>query len=678
MVYEEIRPLQDASLRGLASNRSNGRAVMRSTDGGVHWTDMTADTRTPHYEQMHPDQHALVFAPGNSDVAIVGSDGGVVRTDGTYDDASGSCATRDGVAGSATDAADCEQWLSRVPHEIVNMNAGLATLQFTSLSVDPRDALGDLLGGTQDNGTFAYSPPVAGQPRSWFESVNGDGAASGFDAADPAVRVHTFFTGLIDVNHRGADPHYWTFISQPLVDSGENASFYLPLQTDPVVSGTIFAGQQHVWRTKDDGGPQASLEAHCLGPGGVPTYDPQKTKCGNFEAIGPDLTSPALGSRTDDFDYVVFLRRAPSDARTLWVAGRRGRLFISHNADAPAAHVAFERIDSGQSPGRFPSGIAVDPADADHAFVSYSGYGQNTPSTPGHVYEVRFDPATGGATFTDRSYDLADQPITAIALDDMTGDLYGGTDNGVVRLPAGATKWEQAAAGFPPATTPGLTLASSGRALYAATYGRSAYRLALPPAARISGPASVAEGQTAVFDGRGSRVYGNAAPSYRWTLPDGSTASGPTVAWTAHGAGTRTVSLTVTEPGASGRSGTASRTVAVTPAPATGGATSGRGRVRLARRQVRLHGRVLRLVLTCPLTQPLGCSGRATASMRLGGRTVRLGSVRFTIRAGARKTISLRLRRSVVAALGRHSHAVTLRIAQRGQPETQLKLRMRR
>ena len=40
MTYEEIRPLQDLSLKGVAANRSNGRAVLRSTDGGMSWTDI--------------------------------------------------------------------------------------------------------------------------------------------------------------------------------------------------------------------------------------------------------------------------------------------------------------------------------------------------------------------------------------------------------------------------------------------------------------------------------------------------------------------------------------------------------------------------------------------------------------------------------------------------------------
>jgi hypothetical protein len=478
MVYEEIRPLQDQSLEGLAPNRSNGRSVMRSQDAGVHFTDMTADTETPHYEQMHPDQHAIVFDPQNTNIAFVGSDGGIVRTDGTFDDASSQCDTRDGVADSPVDLAECRQWLSKIPHRIVNMNAGLATLQFVDLSFDPRVAGGDLLGGTQDNGTFALS----GSPRSWFESVNGDGGPAGFDAADPNVRVHTFFVGLADVNHHGADPLRWTFMSQPVFDSGENVSFYTPLITDPRVSGTIFIGAQHIWRTKDNGGDQAQLEAHCAGPGGVPQYDGAIT-CGDFQPLGDDLTTGPATDRGGSF--IATIARAPGDTHTMWVSTRRGRLFVTHNVDAtdPAA-VTFTRIDTPTTPSRFISGIAVDPANPDHAFVSYSGYNAATPTTPGHVFDVSFDARRGRATFRDISADVGDQPITDVALDAPTGDLYAATDYGVLRRPDRARHWGQAAGGLPLASVPGLSIDTRGRLLYAATYGRSAFRLRLPAAAR--------------------------------------------------------------------------------------------------------------------------------------------------------------------------------------------------
>ena len=53
----------------------------------------------------------------------------------------------------------------------------------------------------------------------------------------------------------------------------------------------------------------------------------------------------------------------------------------------------------------------------------------------GHVFDVRFDPRTGRAHFRDISLGLADQPITDVAYDDGTGDLYAATDYGVLRLP---------------------------------------------------------------------------------------------------------------------------------------------------------------------------------------------------------------------------------------------------
>lgn len=71
------------------------------------------------------------------------------------------------------------------------------------------------------------------------------------------------------------------------------------------------------------------------------------------------------------------------------------------------------------------------------------------------MFEVRHNPVTGSATFTDRSYDLGDQPITGIAEFAATGDLYAATDFGVLRLPSGATHWETAGTSLPSARSTG-------------------------------------------------------------------------------------------------------------------------------------------------------------------------------------------------------------------------------
>ena len=96
------------------------------------------------------------------------------------------------------------------------------------------------------------------------------------------------------------------------------------------------------------------------------------------------------------------------------------------------------------------------------------------------MFEVVFNPAAATATWTDRSYDLSDLPVTDVARDDLTGDLYAATDFGVVRLPAGGTSWEVAGTGLPVVETPGLTIVSSARRLYAATHGMGMWYMNLP------------------------------------------------------------------------------------------------------------------------------------------------------------------------------------------------------
>jgi hypothetical protein len=50
----------------------------------------------------------------------------------------------------------------------------------------------------------------------------------------------------------------------------------------------------------------------------------------------------------------------------------------------------------------------------------------------------------------------------------------------VLRLPSGASHWENAGTGLPSVAVYGLTLSQSGHVLYAATHGRGAYALSLP------------------------------------------------------------------------------------------------------------------------------------------------------------------------------------------------------
>ena len=449
-----------------ANPPSNGRAIQRSTDAGVSFTDMTDDAQSPP-QGMHPDQHVIAFAPDNPGIAFIGSDGGLVRTSGDFVDASSTCARR-GLTGA--DLTDCQGWLKAVPAQIFSLNAGLATIQFQSLAVNPQHPKTDVIGGSQDNGTWAFTA----SPVNWLETVGGDGGQSLIDAGNPNIRMHTYFGPNMDVNFKGDDPTAWDFIADPLAASNEAASFYIPLIGDPSISGTMYVGLEHIWRTVDSGGPQAYLDQHC----NEQTGD-FKSPCGDWVTLGSAALTGTTYGADKSGGYVVAISRSPSDTSTLWAATRFGRLFISTNAAAPAASVSFTRIDTPAQPDRFISGIAVDPQDPNHAFVSFSGYNAYTPKTPGHVFDVLYDPTTGKATWKDISFDLGDAPITGIAYDDQLQNLYIASDFGVAVLLSGTTSWTLAAPGLPTVAVYGLTISSTGRVLYAATHGRGAWRLDL-------------------------------------------------------------------------------------------------------------------------------------------------------------------------------------------------------
>src|SRR5262249_13745492 len=154
-----------------------------------------------------------------------------------------------------------------------------------------------------------------------------------------------------------------------------------------------------VWRTQDWAGNRTFLEANCP----EFTTSGANPACGDFVQIGPagatDLTASAGDYRgtTRSGGNVAALARAASDMATLWAATTTGRVFISKNADTTNTSVVYTRLDSlaANSPGRFVSGIAVDPTNPNHAYLAYSSYSVLTPSTPGHVFSVTYDPVAG-------------------------------------------------------------------------------------------------------------------------------------------------------------------------------------------------------------------------------------------------------------------------------------------
>ncbi|MFG2012082.1 exo-alpha-sialidase [Micromonospora sp. NPDC048868] len=447
------------------------RAVVLSTDAGVSGTDMTFDgTDELHPNGLHPDQHALVTNPRNPYQFFEANDGGVMRSSGQFVDRSAWCDNPDRNLTTQAQKDRCRQMLSKIPSKLDGINKGMNTLQFISLSASPHDHR-LLQGGTQDNGTWENK----GERRRWVNTMIGDGGASGFDVGRPEFRFHTFYDASPEVNFANGDVGSWISISDP-VFGHPGTLFYAPVVSDPKVSGTIFAGTSRtVYRTKTFGlGDRSLAEADRICNTWTGTFEAQ---CGDFAPLGTvNLTDAAWGDRAGGAVSVV--ERVASDSSTAYAATSTGRVFVSRNVDAePASAVTWTRIDTAATPHRFVTSVHVDPADPARAWVSYSGFNSNTPATLGHAFEVRL--AGAGATWTDRSYDFGDQPITDLVRDDVTGTLYAATDFGVLRLAKGATTWVKAARGMPNVEVAGLTIVPGKRVLYAASHGLGAWQLTL-------------------------------------------------------------------------------------------------------------------------------------------------------------------------------------------------------
>jgi hypothetical protein len=474
--YPDIVYLGGSFSYGQLHGPSNGRAWLLSTDGGATWSDLTQDGDPNHAEGMHPDQHAITTVPGSPFQFIVGSDGGVMRSDGKFADVSSKCDSR-GL--SVADTAFCKSLLNRVPNQLVDMNDGLSTLQFQSFSISAQRPQNLLQGGTQDNGTFQYN----GSRIVWPQIIYGDGGQSGFMVTNDKLRFNTFTGQANDVNFRDGDPTKWVIATGVILSSPEGAYFYPPIIADPYPAraGSIFQGSFSVWRTQDWAGDRDDLEARCP----EFTTSAADPTCGDFVIIGDGLPSTDLGSGawgTRAGGAVAWIQRTAQNGGSMWAATGAGRVFITDNANDSAGLVHWFRLDTSAAndPARAISAIAVDPANADHAWVSYNGYDVNTLGFPGHVFELMRTPATSTASWTNVSYNLPDFPITALVRDDKTGDLYAASDFGVMKLPFGTTVWVVAGSGLPMVECPGLTIDSNARVMYVATHGRSGWTMQLP------------------------------------------------------------------------------------------------------------------------------------------------------------------------------------------------------
>jgi photosystem II stability/assembly factor-like uncharacterized protein len=149
----------------------------------------------------------------------------------------------------------------------------------------------------------------------------------------------------------------------------------------------------------------------------------------------------------------------------------------SWHATAQACTAGAACAGSG-IPDRYISGVKIDTANPNHAYLSLSGYSRKWmigPDDPGvgHVFQT----SNGGTSWTNISGNLPDVPMDDIVY--QNGKLVVASDIGVLTSADNGATWSRLGTNLPNVVVDQLTVDPNGT-LVAATHGRGIWTIPAP------------------------------------------------------------------------------------------------------------------------------------------------------------------------------------------------------
>jgi photosystem II stability/assembly factor-like uncharacterized protein len=467
-------------------------ALEVSTDGGNTWTDRTSTTPNFLGGQGWYDV-AIAVDPSNFNTVYVGGQGigGIdestnggqswtaigLSTDGGSDgggdfhafafDANGKL-----LAGSDLGIYRLDNNDIATPNvSWTDLNGNLNTIQFYGVSIDP--ATGNVLGGSQDNGTSLYSSTN----QAWTQTnIAGDG---GWTYVNGSLAYLTIFAGVgaSDVFLVSNDGGQTWSVATNGINTSDKMDDFPPFAVGPNNPDRVLFGTNQIYLTNNAAGSWTKLTSS-----GVNGWDPS----------GNPVDALAIAASNANTFY----------AATGGLYAGSSQIFVSSDGGA-----AWTERDLPGGSGRV-SQIVVDPTNAQTAYAVVSSF----TSGAGHVWKT----TNGGQSWTDISGNLPNLPTWSIQLDATHNVLYVGNDEGVFYSANGGTSWSSLGTGLPNAQVYSLAYSSSLNTLVAGTHGRGAWEISTTFAPQVtSNPsnATVTAGQTATFT---AAANGNPTPSVQW------------------------------------------------------------------------------------------------------------------------------------------------------------------
>ncbi|AZV77714.1 hypothetical protein EBB79_07300 [Parasedimentitalea marina] len=308
-----------------------------------------------------------------------------------------------------------------------NRSDGLEVCMFYDFTVAQSNA--DFYGGGfQDQGT---NITTSGRADDHFMISGGDG---GWFEIDPSNEMH-FYTSsqrMRILRFRGDLDPPWSDVSPLPANSQERQRTWMVyIAMDPNNSQRIFTGTSRVFRTIDD--------------------------AQNWLAVSHPLD--------DSIITAIEICRADSDR--IYIGTTNGGLFRSiDGGDTWSGDLSGPAL-----PGRTVTRIAAHPVDADTVFCTVAGFGHP------HVYRS----ADGGLSWRDAGTgQLPDVPHHSLAISPTEpGRVFVAHDLGVSASLDGGATWQNISGDLPNQMVVDLAIHVSENRLFAATYGRSAWKLDL-------------------------------------------------------------------------------------------------------------------------------------------------------------------------------------------------------
>lgn len=306
----------------------------------------------------------------------------------------------------------------------------LPITQFYRMYVDENNE-NNVIGGTQDNST---PRTLTGASDNWEILYGGDGFQPLIDPTNSNTIYALSQNGNIgkSINNGASFSNATSGIS-----GGDRKNWDTPLLFDPQDSQTLYTGTQRVYKSTNG--------------------------AGNWAAISPDLTNgPGGGNLT--YGTIISIDVSSFDTNKIIAGTDDGNVWITSNGG-----VTWEKVSS-TLPQRWVTKVLASSINEDTYYATFSGYRYGT--NEGHIYRT----TNNGANWSNISDNLPDIPVNDIVQGE-NGDLYTATDVGVFGSGNQGVDWEAIAVGMPSVVVTDLHIHQDTQHLYAATYGRSIYKV---------------------------------------------------------------------------------------------------------------------------------------------------------------------------------------------------------